>query len=337
MGLLRRGSSVLALVSLACAPEFELDLARVDRPRVLALVSTPAEAAPGETVTLTALVATPEGTSVDTALDWSTCLARRPLAELGPIAPGCVALDEAAIASIGQGPSVETTLPADACRLFGPEPPPAMPGEPTGRPVDPDPTGGYYQPILGLLGDEELEGDELNLLKLRLACGLAGATQAQSAEYQLRYQANVAPGVVEFAPSDGATTVGVGESIDLRVRWTACPREPECGDDLCSLDEVASCADDCATAIGCPGAETHVFFDPLALEVAIRREAIGVTWYATEGQLDDARTGRSADDEQASSANVWTAPDEPGTVHLWVVLRDDRGGTGWAALDLAVQ
>ena len=83
MGLLTVNRVILcfAAIGLGCAPDFEVDLALVDRPRVLALASTPAEAAPGEVVMLTALVATPGGTSGDAALDWSTCLARRPLAE----------------------------------------------------------------------------------------------------------------------------------------------------------------------------------------------------------------------------------------------------------------
>ncbi len=314
MGLLNDLNRVIpafVVIGLGCAPDFEVDLALVDRPRVLALASTPAEAAPGEVVLLTALVATPEGTSGDAALDWSTCLARRPLAELGAIAADCVALEESAIAAIGQGVAVEATLPDDACRLFGPEPPPAMPGEPSGRPVDPDPTGGYYQPILGLFDE-----GELNLLKVRLACGLAGATQAQAADYTARYRRNVAPAVAEFGIVDGSVSVGAGEPIDLRVRWADCPEQVE---------------------DGCTGAETHVFFDPIALEVATRREAIAVAWYATAGEFDDPRTGRGSDDLEPSSDNDWTAPREPGTVHLWVVLRDDRGGVGWAELDLEVE
>src|SRR5262249_53497106 len=153
------------------------------------------EAAPGETVTLTALIATPDGTVVDTPLDWSLCIARRPLAAVGPIAPECVALDESAIESLGFAVTVDAAIPDDACRLFGPEPPPAMPGEPTGRPVDPDLTGGYYQPVLGLFG---IDDPALNLLNVRLACGLAGATMAQSAEYTANYVRNIAPAVIEF-------------------------------------------------------------------------------------------------------------------------------------------
>lgn len=342
---------LMGVGTLACAPELDNDLSLIERPRVIALRSEPAEAAPGESVTLSALVAAPDGTLVDAVLDWSFCIARRPLAELGPIAPQCVtlvedpdAVDEAAVTAIGEGATIDAALPEDGCRLFGPEPPPAMPGEPTGRPVDPDATGGYYQPILVRLLDES---PSLELLRTRLACGLTGATQAQSAEYTLRYQRNIAPAIAGVARIDGGevellgvdpiASVGVGERIELRVRWTDCPSEPSCGDQLCSLDEVTTCTADCEALPGCLGAETHVYFDPLELRVATRREGIGVTWYTTAGRLDEARTGRATDELEPTSDNGWQAPDEPGLVHFWVVLRDDRGGTGWASFDLQVE
>jgi hypothetical protein len=35
-------------------------------------------------------------------------------------------------------------------------------------------------------------------------------------------------------------------------------------------------------------------------------------------------------------ANAWTAPEESGTVYLWVVLRDSRGGLDFAGYELNV-
>lgn len=310
------------MLALGCVPEFELDPSLVDRPRVLALSSSPAEAGPGESVTLHALVASPAGTSYKTPLDWALCIARRPLAELGPIAPDCLAEAELAdvevFDSLGFAVTLDAELPADACRLFGPEPPATMPGEPTGRPVDPDATGGYYQPVLARLYKEDTA---LNLLRVRLACGLAGATQAQAAEYTRRYTRNVAPSVLEFGVGDRRASVVAGESVQLRVTWAECPRE--------------ACEHDCADAPGCGGAETHVFFDPVDLAVEVRREAISVAWFASAGTFDDPRTGRGSDELEAASSNGWTAPLEAQTVHLWVVLRDDRGGVAWK--DLALQ
>jgi hypothetical protein len=314
MGFLRNVGVALLGSLLACIPEFESDLSLVEAPRVLALRSEPAEAAPGESVTVHALVAAPDGTHEQAELDWSLCVARRPLTTLAPIAPECAALldDPEVIDALGSGPSVVATIPTDACRRFGPEPPPASPGEPTGRPVDPDPTGGYYQPVLAQL----LDDDTVNLLQARITCGLAGATQAQAAEFAQTYQPNLAPAVegvrlledeLQLLAADPPARVGAEQHVELRVRWSE--------------------AD----------AETHVYFDPIALELDTRREAIAVAWYTTAGRLADARTGRAEDDLTTHSDNTWVAPREAGLVFFWVVLRDDRGGVGWASFALEVE
>jgi hypothetical protein len=300
------------MLVLACIPEFESDLSLVEEPRVLALRSEPAEAKPGQTVTLHALVAAPDGTQAEAELDWSLCLARRPLSTLAPIAPECAALldDPEVLDALGSGASVTATLPADGCRRFGPEPPAATAGEPTGRPVDPDPTGGYYQPILAQL----LDDDSVNLLQVRITCGLAGATQAQAAEFQTRYEPNVAPtiervllrdGDIDLLAADPPARVGTEQSVELRVSWAE--------------------------------AETHVYFDPITLEIDTRREAISVAWYTTAGRLAQARTGRAADDLATHSDNTWIAPSEAGLVWFWAVLRDDRGGVGWVNFALEVE
>jgi hypothetical protein len=109
------------------------------------------------------------------------------------------------------------------------------------------------------------------------------------------------------------------------------------GDGLCSLDEnVESCVEDCTDNPGCGGAENYVHFDPATLTLTTRREAIGVAWYTTGGSFAQARTGRAPEEPEASSDNVWTAPDEAGDDTLWVVLRDDRGATGSSGEFIAV-
>ncbi len=335
MGLLGRiALSLLPLV--ACVPDVDVDLARVDEPRVLAVAATPAEVAPGDEVTLTALFADGDGDIARGPEDWALCLARRPLAELGPVARECLRDEGDRLVQLGSGPSVATTVPDDACRLFGPDPPEAVvPGEPTGRPVDPDLTGGYYQPIV-VRDDEAVE---LALLQLRLACGVASATQQQAAELRRRYQPNRAPEVLALESEGNAlpTTIAAGTRVELRVRWSACPEVPVCGDAMCTLDEdTASCAADCGGELGCPGAESYLRFDPLALELVTARESIGIGWYATDGSFDAARTGRDADDPASHGDNGWTAPERPGPVRLWIVVRDDRGGTSWLERSLEV-
>ncbi|HWB79716.1 MAG TPA: hypothetical protein VG755_32355 [Nannocystaceae bacterium] len=300
---------IAPLFLVGCVPDVDVDLALVDAPRVLALAAMPAEVEPGAEVTMTALFVDGDGAIAAGPQRWAFCRARRPLAELGPIARACLDEGDERVVALGSGPSIAATVPDDACRLFGPDPPEALaPGEPAGRPVDPDVTGGYYQPVV-VLDDAAIDP---GLLQLRIDCGVASATQAQAAELRRRHQANLAPAVVEL---DAPTEVEAGDRVELRVRWTDCP------------DEEQSCA----------GAETYAYFDPIALEIATARESIGIAWYATAGSFDDARTGRARDEPEAYGDNVWTAPDRAGPVTLWIVLRDDRGGASWHEQTITVR
>ena len=92
-----------------------------------------------------------------------------------------------------------------------------------------------------------------------------------------------------------------------------------------------SCPADCATPKGCTGAERFVAFDIVSQSLVVQRESIAVAWYTTTGaSVDDDRTGRNSTDLTTTSDNGWQAPATPGVAHLWVVLRDNRGGVGWA-------
>jgi hypothetical protein len=81
---------------------------------------------------------------------------------------------------------------------------------------------------------------------------------------------------------------------------------------------------------GCTGAERYAGFDLGSQSVVDRREAIAVAWFATGGTFDADRTGRVSSDLTNTSDNGWKAPEARGLVHIWIVLRDDRGGVGWA-------
>lgn len=338
MGLLRR-TLAAALVLVACSDDIVVDLSRIDGTRVLAVAASPAEGAPGDDVELRALWVDEDGERIGGSPTWSLCAARRALAELGPVADACIDRMPEAIVELGVAARVRATIPADACRLFGPDPPPAEPGQPQGRPVDPDHSGGYYQPVVV---DAD---DELAVYGVRLECGIAGATQAQAAQLRMRRRDNLAP-VIADVQWGGRDDTGdatrllraePGERVQLRVGWADCAHTPSCGDGQCTLDEDdEACADDCAEDAGCTGAEWYARFDPITQAVVDTREAMAVAWYATDGALDVARTGRSGDDEVRTSDNVWTAPEEPGRATLWVVLRDDRGGVSWRTLVVEV-
>jgi len=59
-------------------------------------------------------------------------------------------------------------------------------------------------------------------------------------------------------------------------------------------------------------------------------EKYGYSFFATAGDISSLRsTDTTASGQPAPSWVEWTAPDAPGAVTFWVVLRAGRGGTAW--------
>ncbi|MEQ1505652.1 MAG: hypothetical protein ABMB14_25690, partial [Myxococcota bacterium] len=308
---------VIPLVALACLDPVVDPTSLVTEPRTLAVAVNPAEVEPGAEVTLTSLYADRSGPLATAPIDWSFCTALKPLAELGPVARTCLDPSSDALSPIGEGLEVTALVPDDACSRFGPNPPPADAGEPPGRPTDPDPTGGFYQPALAF-------DPAITLVPVRVRCGLAATTQEVSVAWNLGYHSNQAPTVsaltVDPAP------VAAGDHVSVTVSWPECPAEPLCGDGMCTLGEdLGSCADDCATPVGCGGAEGYLLYDAASHALVPRREALSATWFATAGSFDRPRDGQPDDSDQVDVTNGWQAPDDAGDVWLGVVLRDDRG------------
>jgi hypothetical protein len=235
-------------------------------------------------------------------------------------------------------------------------------GQPAGAPVDPDPTGGYYQPVR--LEVPAAGGAPISYVigATRITCGVAGATADVSTQFTQEYRSNTNPAVASLTlvqpsgdtemPPDAAASVEVvrGASVTLRAAWAACPTAPVCGDGVCEIEETpASCPADCTVPKGCTGSEAYVVFDPEAMALATRREAIQVAWYTTGGTLADDTIGRAADEAGSAALdaacaagtecvdNAWTAPATAGEVLLWLVVRDDRGGVGWQSYRVDVE
>lgn len=320
---------VVVLVVLAlpgCVPDVESDLSRVDTPRILAVRAEPAEVAPGQPVTFTALYADADGTIADAPLTWAFCNERKPLAELGPVSRYCYDIEDLAVAPFGEGITATGNVPTNACRLFGSDPPPASaPGQPNGRPVDPDITGGYYQPVP--VFDPNAD-PSATLFEVRIACGLVGATPAQGREFRQRYVRNQNPAIRAITVSHGEQTLPVGDdpvripagaSVTLRLEW------PEC------------VPDGDAAEVACEGAEVYTRFDLRKLDLVTERESLRVAWYATAGTFESASTGRASEDPETFVENRFTAPETRGEVVLWTVLRDDRGGSAWASFRVRVE
>jgi hypothetical protein len=337
---------VAALVA-ACQPNLDDTVSIVSAPRVLAVQSIPAEAPPMTTVHYTALVAAggPDGGAP--RLQWDYCNARNPLSNLGPVNTVCVHPGNASLATFGAGPTASSSIPDLACGNFGPNAPPAMDGGMAGQPVNPDSTGGYYQPVSVFLQQPSAESATDTLYFMRLSCGFAGANEASQGTLAARYHLNDNPAVASLSAggtalvnddAGGKNPVSHGAKLSLEVAWPACPLVDTCGDGVCGADESAmSCPKDCMSPKGCAGAERYVNFDLDSQTVVDQREGIHVSWYASSGSFDQDRTGNGGTDHKTTSDNAWTAPAQAGLVHLWVVLRDDRGGIGWAEFGMDVR
>ncbi|MDB4989241.1 MAG: hypothetical protein JWN04_4419 [Myxococcaceae bacterium] len=351
MELLNRlGLTWLALSAAACIPDLQTDGATVREPTVLAIIADPPESAPTQqqTIHYSALVADENGVRTDLSLAWFDCIAQKPLAELGPVNRVCLQNGSDQLVPIGAGVSVDGKLPAKACSLFGPNPPTPVAGQPAGRPVDPDVSGGYKIPlIIGL--NSEVDSQAI-LYEQRISCGIANVTPATNVEFNQRYHSNQNPAVSlllavrastgvqqQLAPPD-TLQVSPGELVNLAVVWDTCPTVDACGDGVCGPDETASsCAGDCSKALGCGGQERYVDLDRQSGALVDRRELMRVAWYATAGTYDHERTGVDDRDQSNSSLNGWRAPAAPGDYTLWAVLRDSRNGVGYRQVAVSVR
>ncbi len=298
-----------------CRPDLGERDSLVEAPRILAVRGEPAEARPGDTVTYTALVASPDGSAI-TTLRWATCVTPKPLAEPSIVAAACLGDDGVEPGSDpGDAGDVATlALPADACSLFGPEPPPGG-----YRPRDPDPTGGYYVPIrasLGAPGTSDTRGADAAFQLERVGCSLGDAPVELARTFARTYVANLNPASPSVVLSREGAVVAEGGAVaraaalEIAVAWRA------------------------------EDAETYVYFDRPSQTLTTKREWMRVSWFASAGSfaVDHAGADERAEGDGATTlSNAWMAPVSAGPVHFWVVLRDARGGVAWTTRELEVQ
>jgi hypothetical protein len=310
----------------ACNPSFSDTTAIVGGPHLLAVQAVPAEAAPKASVALSALYVGPDGALDPSSIEWATCLLPAPLGDPGPVNPECLTGASSGLVPLGSGETVHATIPSNACELFGPDSPPPPPNQPAARPTDPDPTGGYYLPVRVLA-----PGAAPTAAMQRIECAPSGVTEDVFSTFENGYVPNENPvlsslslvdpdggtaAVPTFTPSAPAgLTVSPGEHVLLDATWPTCPPTPG----------------------ACGGAESFLYIDPTSMQVTTQRESIVVSWYATAGSFDEDRVGRAAGDLGTTAQNGWTAPATAGAVQLWIVIRDGRGGEGWASYGALVE
>lgn len=282
----------------ACKPDFDERVSIVDDVRILAVRAEPPEAAPlDETVTYSLLVAGPNG-PLEVPASFSYCVTPKRLTENGAVSASCQQLKDGVVLPIGDAVgAIAALIPPEACFSFGPE---VKDGGL--RPRDPDPTGGFYQPMRAVVLAED-GSPRVAFGFERLRCKLGNAAADAVTIFTRDYRRNVNPSLASLEASSGGTrlpfdAIPRGARVTLHATW-----RPE-------------------------DAEAYVAFDPRAQAVVPRREAMRVSWYATAGAFEHDRTGRDETDLTTTSDNTWTAPDAAKAT-LWAVLRDSRGGVGF--------
>jgi hypothetical protein len=287
-----------ALCAPSCKPDFGERESLVDRVEVLAVRVDPPEAKPGEAVTTTLLVASPDG-PIDAAASWAFCATPKLLTENGSVSKACLGDGVVPIGDARGG--VTAALPATACFDFGPETQSAEQ-----RPRDADVTGGYYLPVRARL----TEASSLTAFGFaRVTCNLANAPGDVAASFRDAYRGNLNPALLP---------------VDARIEGTT---------DAASLDRIPRGARVVLRASwGAEDAERYALFDVSTQAVTTRRESLRVSWFTTAGSFDRDRSGRTEDEAETFTENTWTAPEEARTAHLFVVLRDARGGVAFTTL-----
>jgi len=290
---------VAAALAPACKPDFGERESLVDRTQVLAVRIDPPEAKPGETVSATLLVVSPDGPLDAPSASWAFCATPKLLTENGSVSAAC--LTPSGVTPIGDGRGgISAPLPASGCFDFGPETQSAEV-----RPRDPDVTGGYYVPLRARIGASTAE--PLTAFGFaRLVCNLSNAPADAAARFRSEYTRNANPTLLPVEArleSGGAVAldqVPRGARVVLRVSW-----RPE-------------------------DAETYALFDVQSQAIVTRRESLRVSWFTTAGTYERDRSGRTDVELDTFTENVWSAPDDARTSHLSFVLRDARGGVAFA-------
>jgi hypothetical protein len=322
---MRRPPAILALWGLAvaaaaagCKPDLGAPASLVSGPRLLAVRATPPDATPGvDMVTYDALAVDVTGTVASPAIDWAQCLAPDPPAFSNDVSDACLAIPDDTTAP---APTFTAIPDIDDCSVFGPDTPPPKKGQPPTRAADPDTTGGYYQPVRARWQSDA--GPVLAFTLERIICHLANAPVTAAGEFASTYTPNKNP-VLAALTYDPA-----GAALPLYAAGQAAPPA--------AVSVAAGASVTLEADFSADSAETFPVWDVVSLALVQQRESLRVSWFATGGTFDHDATGRTSDETETFTQNVWTAPETPGPVSFWAVLRDSRGGLDFASATIDV-
>jgi hypothetical protein len=307
--------------ALACKPNLGPPGSLITGLRVLAIRGDPPEVRPGGVdggIEYDLLAVTPDGTIIEPQVTWSYCLAPTPPADNDLVSQTCLG-PNADLLAISSGSSDGfAPVPENSCSVFGPFPPaPSDAG--AGRPPDPDGTGGYYQPVRADLALSD-GGVVTSFGEERIQCGLPNVTIAVATAYQ-SYTLNQNPVLTGVSAAVGgqasvplaAPDAGPGPSISAGTSVTFTASWPD------------------------SSAESFPVFDQVQRQVVTQRENLISSWFVTGGALDLDEVEVAGTDTSTTASNQWTAPTTSGPVHLWVILRDSRGGVDFGEFVVTVQ
>lgn len=301
------------LLLAACKPSVGQPPYLVTDHTLLAVLADPPEAKPGANVTYSFLLASPGGTVSGAEAVWDVCTTPKPPSDSNALSSACTETPDPAVTTPGQTFAAE--IPSKACSLFGPIAPQPEAGKPAVRPRDPDSTGGYYLPVrvsLNAADGEVLSGFAFE----RIQCNLASAPTVAIQQYNSQYLPNHAPGIANVDLVDAAGT---------RLPLNAGPQSVAAG----SVETIeATFADG--------SAESFPVYDPSSETLVTQQESLHMSWFVTGGTFQHDRTGVASNETAASTSNRLTAPLQPGTVFLWLVLRDSRGGADYKSYQIEV-
>ena len=281
---------------------------------LLAVRGNPPEAQPGANVTYSFLLASPsDGTVTNADAAWDVCMTPKPPAVSNAVSSACTQVPDPTTVAPGQ--TFASAIPTKVCSLFGPIAPPPVAGQPPVAPRNPDSTGGYYLPVrvrVNPAGAEELSGFAFE----RIQCNLASAAADIIEQYNSQYTPNNPPGIDHTDLVDAG-----GNRLPLDTGSQSAPAGSVWSIEATFVDGSA---------------ETFPVYDPQSEALVNQQESLHMSWFVTGGTFEHDRTGTAAGEATSSTSNQWTAPEQAGTIYLWLVLRDSRGGIDYKSYQIQV-
>ena len=310
--------ALCALAAAGCKPDLGAPQSLVSGPRILAVRGMPPDATPGtDMVNYDILAVDVGGTVSSPVVNWAQCLEPDPPAFGNDVSDACLDIPDDTTAP---APTFSAIPDINDCSVFGPDTPPPKKGQPPTRAADPDTTGGYYQPVRARWDSDA--GPVLAFALERIICHLANAPVTEAGEFASTYTPNKNPVLA------GLTLDPAGAALPLYTAGQAAPPAPA------TLPPGAGVL--LEADFSADSAETFPVWDVVSLTLIQQRESLRVSWFATGGIFEHDTTGRTSDETETFTQNVWTAPTTPGPVFFWAVLRDSRGGIDFAAAEIDV-